>query len=456
MDAENILVVDDSPAVRALAERYLSEGGYRVLTAESGKIGLDLILESKPDLILVDQVMPVMDGIQFSTEAKKISGNSGTPIVLMGSSLDDVRDDLPKLGIVDSISKPFDPYALRAVVENALSRSRVPHNTPAEHLFRDRTGDISSERKKRLNEVSMQIAARMVDAILAKMPQMEQHADDIDNALVEALNPRALSVLAETLRDIDPTGGIAAFGGDLEAVPLSDVMQMLGMQGQTGELEMVNESVEVSVFFREGFIDMAQVHGGGREFLLGRFLVMEGCLTSQDLDLLLRSRSGGRLLGDQLVKLGYVTEEELRKALRRQTSELLYEVLRWRSGRYLFRPNSTKMEAQRASLGIQVSDVLLEGFRRVDEWRVIEGIINDFDTVVIRSEEAINQLPVGRLTHEEEDVLDIIDGESTIRELIEKTRMGSFRVCKILYQLISMKLVEKWETTQVSERTSNA
>jgi len=443
MARETILIVDDSPAVRSLAERYLRDGGYQVIMAGDADEGLTLVRESRPDLILVDQVMPNMDGIALAREMKKISSLAETPIVLMGSSLESVSEDLALHGIVDSVSKPFDPHALLAVVENALIRSREPAPPRPAKVLSEQVSDPAEARRQRYAEVAEQIASRMVDALTSRLENLKDRAEEIERALVESLNPKALGALAEALRHIDPTGGIAAFGGDLDAVPLAEVMQMLSLQRQTGELEVVNDETEVSIFFREGAIDLAQAHGSPKEFLLGRYLIEDGTMTRQDLDLLLRNRTGGKLLGDQLVKLGYLSEEELRGALARQSSELLYEVLRWRTGRYLFRPQATRLEAQRARLGLRVSAILLEGFRRVDEWRVIEQVINNFDEILERNEEEIERLPEGSLTTDEEALLEEVDSRYTIREVVERGKMGSFKTCRILYQLISLKIVRK-------------
>ena len=83
----------------------------------------------------------------------------------------------------------------------------------------------------------------------------------------------------------------------------------------------------------------------------------------------------------------------------------------------------------------------MEGFRRVDEWRLIEDSI-DFDEVLHRDEMAISRLrDASKLTKQELDVLDTIDGERTVREIVEASEGSSFVVCKILYQFLNSRLV---------------
>ena len=84
----------------------------------------------------------------------------------------------------------------------------------------------------------------------------------------------------------------------------------------------------------------------------------------------------------------------------------------------------------------------MEGFRRVDEWRLIEGTF-DFDEVLYRDELAIDRLGSTDLTQQERVVLEAIDGEKTVREIVEETKGNSFELCKILYQFVNSRLVRR-------------
>jgi len=74
-----------------------------------------------------------------------------------------------------------------------------------------------------------------------------------------------------------------------------------------------------------------------------------------------------KLLGDILVDSGRVTRDQLRDALARQSSELVYEILRWPKGKFEFRRETLPALAESARLGLPVASVGMEGFRRVDE-----------------------------------------------------------------------------------------
>src|SRR5206468_150353 len=99
--------------------------------------------------------------------------------------------------------------------------------------------------------------------------------------------------------------------------------------------------------------------------------------------------------------------------------------------------------AREALLGIEVDRLLLEGFRRVDEWRVIEREISSFDEIFVRNEHKIADLPRGTFTRDELGVLEQVNGRSTVRDIIRILRLGSFDVSRVLFRLLRAKLVRR-------------
>jgi hypothetical protein len=225
-------------------------------------------------------------------------------------------------------------------------------------------------------------------------------------------------------------------------IPLAEVLQVLQLQRQTGTCRITNSRVEITVCFREGNIDLALGRGAADEFRLGRYLIEEGLITREELDNLLKSRTTGkRLLGEMLINFGLITEEDLRRALIRQTSELIYEVLRWPKARFSFTKEGID-QPEIARLGLPVASILMEGFRRVDEWRLIEESIH-FDHVLMRDQVTLDSLGKDKLTRPEQLVLEAIDGQRSVREVLGNVDVGSFDACKILYQFLQSRLVRQ-------------
>ncbi len=99
--------------------------------------------------------------------------------------------------------------------------------------------------------------------------------------------------------------------------------------------------------------------------------------------------------------------------------------------------------AESARLGLPVASVVMEGFRRVDEWRLVEEGLGNFEAVLQKDPVAIEQGGVDRLPKHEQRLLAMVDGEHTVREIIEQSHMSSFDACKVLYQLLEARLVRR-------------
>jgi two-component system alkaline phosphatase synthesis response regulator PhoP len=122
---KTILVVDDQASVRTLVREYLSEQGFRVVTAENGRTALFAARQEKPDLVLLDIMMPEMDGYEFIRAHRK---ESETPVILLTAKLEESDKVLGlELGADDYITKPFSMKELVARIHALLRRSgQVP------------------------------------------------------------------------------------------------------------------------------------------------------------------------------------------------------------------------------------------------------------------------------------------------------------------------------------------
>ncbi len=123
MPNAKILVVDDDPDILAILRDNLELDGYRVLTADSGKAGLELASGEKPDLVILDVMLPDVDGIQVCRVIRK---TSEVPIVML-TAKDRVTDKVLGLesGADDYVVKPFDYLELAARVNACLRRGKA-------------------------------------------------------------------------------------------------------------------------------------------------------------------------------------------------------------------------------------------------------------------------------------------------------------------------------------------
>jgi two-component system chemotaxis response regulator CheY len=114
-----ILVVEDDDAIRELVSDVLRDDGYDVREATNGAEALEQIRGERPDLIVLDLMMPVMDGWTFVEECRDSSYCDGVPIVVTSASHDLPRtaERLRSFGVRTCLAKPFDVEGLLALVE---------------------------------------------------------------------------------------------------------------------------------------------------------------------------------------------------------------------------------------------------------------------------------------------------------------------------------------------------
>ena len=126
--ARTILVVDDKASVRKLVQEYLVEQGYRVVTADNGQNALHIARSEKPDLILLDIMMPELDGYEFIRIYRK---EHDTPIILLTAKLEETDKVLGlELGADDYVTKPFGMRELLARIRAVLRRAESGPSLP--------------------------------------------------------------------------------------------------------------------------------------------------------------------------------------------------------------------------------------------------------------------------------------------------------------------------------------
>lgn len=514
MPGERVLVIDDSPTILKVVQLVLTKAGYEVVLAADGEEGIERAREVVPDLVLLDFVMPKLNGYQVCRAFGESEALSHVPVVLMSAKGDQVGERFVKvMGIVDYITKPFSPEAITAVVEHTLTKYRqrrgpstteeldvsemveMSEETPPTGSLAGRdlmqTLDLAPNRRRTERTAAVNSAEGQALAEAAsdeardsagvttsrglRLPSVHAVVDPsklaaIDDAreailaaigssepelvarLRDRLDPATLMPILRTAAKpfLDDLDEATVLRGSLGPVPIVEVLSLLATQRQSGLLRVWKKGdsgdlPRAEIAWKQGKIEFVAAENFGDSFLLGRFLVEQRCIAAADLDLFLRNRGPSKKpIGQQLQKLGYLTQEDLRRALQRQSTERLYEALRWPAGRFAFAATRELPPlALDAALGLDVDGLLMEGVRRIDEWHLIERDIDDFDTVFLRNEEAVQNLGRAKLTRDELAVLELTNGKNSVKEIIKQSRLGSFEVSKMLYRLLNVRLIRR-------------
>ena len=145
---KTIMVVDDEHRLVSLVQSYLAQEGFHVVTASNGKNALAVARREKPDLIILDIMMPEMNGYDFMRQHR---AERDTPIILLTARVDDEERVIGlELGADDYVTKPFRPRELMARVRAVLRRTG--NHEPAPQIIR--TLDITLDREQRTVMVS--------------------------------------------------------------------------------------------------------------------------------------------------------------------------------------------------------------------------------------------------------------------------------------------------------------
>lgn len=129
---KKVLVVDDEKSILTLLQYNLRQAGYEVITAMDGETGRDLTLSEKPDLVVLDLMLPKMDGVEVCKQLRQ--QKNFTPILMLTAKDEEFDKVLGlELGADDYMTKPFSPREVVARVKAILRRAQIQSDAASQH-----------------------------------------------------------------------------------------------------------------------------------------------------------------------------------------------------------------------------------------------------------------------------------------------------------------------------------
>ena len=147
MSKETILIVDDEPDIIELIKYNLKNEGYLILTAQTGEQAIKIVKQSQPDLMVLDLMLPGIDGLEVTKYLKNNEQTKDIPIVMLTAKGEesDIVTGL-ELGADDYISKPFSPKVLVARIRAILRRRKKNFANTPDRIIQERDMIIDSAR----------------------------------------------------------------------------------------------------------------------------------------------------------------------------------------------------------------------------------------------------------------------------------------------------------------------
>ena len=161
---QTVLVVEDETSIASFVALYLKNAGYRVQTAGTGQDALDVLSHDRPDLIVLDLMLPDIDGIEV---CRRIRRGSDIPILMLTARDEDVDKIIGlEVGADDYLTKPFNPRELVARVKSILRRAVPERREPQERQLKHGLLEIDAGRREvRADGKEVQLAPKEFDLL---------------------------------------------------------------------------------------------------------------------------------------------------------------------------------------------------------------------------------------------------------------------------------------------------
>ncbi len=170
MSSELILLVDDEPSIMQLARMYFERDGFRVLEAVDGEAAMDAINKDKPALIVLDVMLPKLDGFDVCRRLR--SHGDQTPVIMLTARDEDIDKILGlELGADDYLTKPFNPRELVARVKAILRRSDNQKQDDSKPIHRGELMIDPASREARIADRILDLRTQEFDLLLTLAEQ---------------------------------------------------------------------------------------------------------------------------------------------------------------------------------------------------------------------------------------------------------------------------------------------
>lgn len=418
-----VIVIDDSPTVRKLAEVVLSEDGYKVFTAEDGEEGLKIAEKVLPSVILVDFIMPKMNGYQFCKMVRNNQYLKDVPVILITAKGEDVGEKFTeKFGVIDYFIKPFQPEELVEKVNAVVLSQGVEEFAMANTL---------TEAVEIAETVSTADIEETVDRIIRRYFYKE---------LPALLQKSIIDILKQT--GVVKSQSIT-LSGELSDFNLFDIFQLIDTANSNGKLSVYSSFLSSEIYFDKGCIVFASTSKQGGNILSGDILEKRKNISKEVFNRAFRtSRETGVPILRAFVNEGILSEDEIMGILKERIDDAIYSTIELEKGYFFFEKMPLPDNFLDIPMRLKVSHLILEGARRVDERKFAAKMFQDNDIVFIRlmTDVAVEDISLDK---NEVEIFSLVDGKRTISDIIKMSAIEESEAKRIFYTLTKVGILKK-------------
>lgn len=210
--SQTILTIEDEKDIRELLGFHLSKAGFESLFSSNGEQGLELAVKRKPSLIILDLMLPGLDGIEVCRRLKKNEQTKTIPVVMLTARHEETDKIVGfELGIEDYITKPFSPRELVLRIKTVLRRTMVSEFLPVSFQFGNLEADFSKPlvlfKKKKIDLTAGEL--KLLQYLFANRGRVQSRETLLDRVwgYNSAINTRTVDAHVKRLREKMGQGG---------------------------------------------------------------------------------------------------------------------------------------------------------------------------------------------------------------------------------------------------------
>jgi DNA-binding response OmpR family regulator/curved DNA-binding protein CbpA len=378
---KKILVVDDDRNIGQILHASLSAKGYETIISRNGEDALSQFRESEPDLVLLDVLLPKMNGWDVCKKIKAEELGQKTPVILMSAVYKNFKmqhDAKVKYGADDFIEKPFQLSQLLSTVTSHIGE-----------------GDGEAE-----TELDVEL-----DGEEPTEPQAEK-----------------------------PEAELTRMSGDL-TISFPELLHDVYVMGKSGILTMQRDGVKKEISINQGY--PVSVATNIEKEYFGNFLVrMRKITKDQCAESLDRMKQSNRLQGTILIEMGAITPQDLVHYLKLQMREKIFEIFSWRLGNFEFAEDPT-VTGDISAIDMSTANVIFYGVKaHFDLDYALDRLEPYFERYLRLGSNQYYRFQDLELTPSENKFLLDIDGTQTVDELVASSPLEPLQTYHLLLTLV--------------------